>query len=130
MINVIRVFRSLGIARVIAFGIGSGLLLAACGGSGSGSGSGSSSGSGIEGTYFFQMGDAPGEGITLELKDDGIAVSSWPEQTGVPAVQGRHTMEGDKLIVLLNNDRDVYTVGADGTLTTIEMGEEWVGVKQ
>jgi hypothetical protein len=39
-------------------------------------------------------------------------------------------MEGDKLVVVLNGDRDVYTIGADGNLTTTEMGEAMVWVKQ
>jgi hypothetical protein len=92
-------------------------LLVACG----------SGGSGVEGTYLWQMGDSPGEGMTLELLADGKAVLTTP---GMPPVQGAHSMEGDKLVVVLGGDRDVYTIEADGNLTTTEMGEKVVMVKQ
>jgi len=103
---------------VLALGFVSAQLLTACGGG---------SGSGIEGEYFMQMGDAPGEGMTLELLSDGKALLTIP---GAPPVQGAHNMEGDALVVILGGDRDVYTVGADGNLTTTEMGETLVFVKQ
>lgn len=111
-----RVCRSLGAVGVLALGFVSAQLLTACGG-----------GSGIEGEYFMQMGDAPGEGMTLELLSDGKALLTIP---GAPPVQGAHNMEGDALVVILGGDRDVYTVGADGNLTTTEMGETLVFVKQ
>jgi hypothetical protein len=75
----------------------------------------------------MQMGDSPGEAMTLELKSDGKAILTM---AGMPPVQGAHSMEGDKLIVILNGDRDVYTIGADGNLTNTEMGEAMVLVKQ
>jgi len=50
--------------------------------------------------------------MTLELSSDGKAVMSMP---GMPPVQGAHSMEGDKLVVVLNGDRDVYTVGPTAT---------------
>jgi hypothetical protein len=101
---------------VIALGFVSGQVLAACGGGG-----------GVEGEYVLQMGESPGEAMTLELLSDGKAVLTMP---GMPPVQGAHSMEGDKLVVVLNGDRDVYTVGDDGNLTTTEMGETLVLVKQ
>jgi hypothetical protein len=101
---------------VIALGFVSAQLLTACGG-----------GSGVEGEYVMQMGEAAGESMTLELMSDGKAVLTMQ---GMPPVQGAHLMEADKLVVILNNDRDVYTVGADGNLTTTEMGEPMVWVKQ
>ncbi len=102
---------------VIALGFVSAHLVAACGGGGDG----------IEGEYVLQMGDSPGEAMTLELMSDGKAVLTMP---GMPPVQGAHSMESDKLVVVLNGDRDVYTVGSDGNLTTTEMGETVVLVKQ
>jgi hypothetical protein len=90
--------------------------LTACGG-----------GSGVEGEYVMQMGESAGESMTLELKSDRKAVLTIP---GMPPVQGAHDMEGDKVVVTLDGDRDVYTIGPDGNLTTTEMGEPVVWVKQ
>lgn len=112
----VRICRSLGAAGLIALGFVSTPLLTACGGGG-----------GVEGEYVMQMGESAGESMTLELKSDGKAVLTMP---GMPPVQGAHLMEADQLVVILNNDRDVYTVGADGNLTTTEMGEPMVWVKQ
>ena len=111
----VRICRNLGAVGVIALGFASAQLLA-CGG-----------GDGVEGTYVMQMGEGAGEGMTLELKSDRKAVLTMP---GMPPVQGAHPMEGDKLVVILNGDRDVYTVGPDGNLTSTEMGEPMVLVKQ
>lgn len=111
-----RVCRSLGAVGVLALGFVSAPLVTACGG-----------GSGIEGEYVMQMGDSPGEGMTLELMSDGKARLTIP---GTQPVQGAHSMEGETLVVILGGDRDVYTVGADGNLTTTEMGETLVWVKQ
>jgi hypothetical protein len=113
-----RVCRSLGAVGVIALGSVSAQMVTACGGGGGG---------GIEGEYVMQMGESPGEAMSLELMSDGKAVLTIP---GVPPVQGAHSMEGDNLVVILGGDRDVYTVGADGNLTTTEMGETMVFVKQ
>ena len=110
MQGLVRVGRCLGVASVIA-------LVLACGGGGSG----------VEGEYVMQMGDSPDQALTLELLSEGKAVLTMP---GMPPVQGAHSMEGDKLIVILDGDRDVYTIGADGNLTNTEMGEEMVLVKQ
>ena len=112
-----RICRSLGAVGVIALGFVSTQGLTACGGGGNG----------VEGEYVMQMGESAGEAMTLELKSDGKAVLTMP---GMPPVQGAHMMEADKLVVILNNDRDVYTVAADGSLTTSEMGEPMVWVKQ
>jgi len=112
MRGLVRVRRCLGVAGVIA--------LLACGGGGGGGG-------GIEGEYVLQMGESSDEAMTLELSSDGKAVMSMP---GMPPVQGAHSMEGGKLVVVLNGDRDVYTVGADGNLTNTEMGEAAVLIKQ
>ena len=111
-----RVCRSLGAVGLIGLGLASAQLLVACGG-----------GDGVEGVYVMQMGNAPGESMTLELKSDRKAVLTIP---GMPPVQGAHDMEGDKLVVVLDGDRDVYTIGADGNLTTTEMGETMLWVKQ
>jgi hypothetical protein len=111
----VRVCRSLGAVGVTALGFVSAQLLTACGGGG------------VEGEYVMQMGDSPGESMKLELKSDGKAVLTI---AGMPPVQGAHSMEGDKLVVVLDGDRDVYTIGADGNLTTTEMGETLVLVKQ
>jgi hypothetical protein len=117
MLGFVRVFRSLGVVRAIALGFVSAQLLVACG----------SGGSGVEGTYVWQMGDSPGEGIKLELMAEGKALLTMP---GVPPVPGAHSMEGDKLVVVVGGDRDVYTIEANGDLTTTEMGEKVVMVKQ
>src|SRR5262245_16350403 len=110
-----RICRSLGVVGTIALAIVS-TQLVACGG-----------GNGVEGEYVMQMGEDAGEGMTLELKSDGKAILTM---AGMPPVQGPHMMEADKLVVILNNDRDVYTIGPDGNLTTTEMGEPMVWVKQ
>ena len=106
------------LVRVVALGLCSGLLLAACGGSD------------IEGKYYMQLGGAPGEGVTMELKDDGVAVMSLPAVTGLPPTSGTHSMEDGKVVVQVNNERDVFTVEDDGSLTTTKMGEKAVFVKQ
>ena len=118
MLELVHVFRSHGVVRMIALGFVSAQLLVACGSSGS---------DGIEGTYIWQMGDSPEEALTLELLAEGKAVLTMP---GMPPVQGAHSMEGDKLVVVLDDDRDVYTIEANGDLTTTEMGEKVVMVKQ
>jgi len=119
MFELMRVSRSPGIVRTIALGFVSAQLLVACGGSGS---------DGVEGRYIWQMGDSPGEALTLDLLDEGKAVLTMP---GAPPVRGAHSMEGDKLVVVLGGgDRDVYTIEADGNLTTTEMGEKVVMVRQ
>lgn len=118
MLELVRVFRSPGVVRLIALGFVSAQLLVACGSSGS---------DGVEGTYVWQMGESPEESITLELLSEGKARLTMP---GAPPVQGGHSMEGDKLVVLFPGDRDVYTIEANGDLTTIEMGEKVVMVKQ
>lgn len=109
----------LELVRRIVLGSVSALVLAACGGSG---GDG-----GVEGRYVWQMGDSAEESLTLDLLAEGKAVLTMP---GAPPVRGAHSMEGDKLVVVLGGDRDVYTIEANGDLTTTEMGEKVVMVKQ
>jgi hypothetical protein len=113
----VRVRRRLGVACLIAFGSVAAPLVLACG----------SGGGGVEGVYVFQMGESAGEAMTLELLSEGKAVLTMP---GAPPVRGAHSMEGADLVVVLDDDRDVYTIGADGNLTTTEMGEPVVWVKQ
>jgi hypothetical protein len=117
MRGLVSVGRKGGAVSLVALGFVAAQLLAACG----------AGGGGVEGDYVMQMGDSPGEAMTLELMSDGKALLTMP---GMPPVQGAHSMEGDELVVVLNGDRDVYTVGADGNLTTCEMGEPMVWVKQ
>lgn len=108
MMSILRILRSSGLTVV--------LLLAACGGGGD-----------LEGTYFLKMGEGPGEGVTMELKDDGVAVVTLP---GAGSTQGTYKSEGNTLTVLLPGDTDVYTVDEDGNLTTTAMGETMVMVRQ
>jgi hypothetical protein len=88
----------------------SALLLIACGGGG-------------QGTYFWGEGD---EGITLELKGDGVAMVTL---TGMPPTVGTYTIEDETVTLMMNGDIDIYKI-VDGNLTATGFGEEIVFVKQ
>jgi hypothetical protein len=88
-----------------------GVLLSACGG-------------GVQGRYFFGEG---GEGITIELRSEDVAVVSI---SGLSSVQGTYSVDGDTVTVTMpDGDIDVFTI-QDGNLTTQGFGEEMVFVKQ
>jgi hypothetical protein len=110
MQKAIRFFSRLGISSGIAATGLSALLLIACGGGG-------------QGTYFWGEGD---EGITLELKGDGVATVTL---TGMPSTVGTYTIEDDTVTLMMNGDIDVYRI-VDGNLTATGFGEEIVFVKQ
>ena len=95
--------------RVVS-GLMAALLLVACGGGG-------------HGTYFYGEGS---EGITLELKGDGVATVTI---TGMPPTVGTYKIEGDKVTVMMDGDIDVFTI-KDGDLTITAFGETMVYVKQ
>ncbi len=86
------------------------LLLMSCGGGG-------------QGEYFWGEGD---EGITLELKSDGVATVTL---TGMPPTSGTYTIEGDQVTVMMQGDIDIYRI-VDGNLTATGFGEEIVFVRQ
>ncbi len=114
MIEPVGVLRSTRIVRALALGLCSALLWAACG---------AGSGGGIEGKYYYQMEKPAGEGMTLELRKDGIAVGTRP---GGRVQEGTYRAEGDKVTVSLKGDGAnlVYTLEDDGNLTTVFYGSE------
>ena len=86
-------------------------LLGACGG-------------GVEGRYFYGEND---EGITVELRDENVAVVSI---TGLSSVQGTYSVEGNDVTVTMpDGDIDIFTI-VDGNLTTRAFGEDMVFEKQ
>ena len=102
------------------------LLLAACGGSGGDT----SDASRVEGKYFHQMAGPAGQGMSMELRENGLAVATGP---GTTVKQGSYGVKGDKVTVLLEGRVGSidYTVRDDGNLATTFYGnEEAVFVKQ
>ncbi len=81
-------------------------------------------GGGVEGRYFYGEND---EGITVELRDENVAVVSI---TGLSSVQGTYSVEGDDITVTMpDGDLDIFTI-VDGNLTTRAFGEDMVFEKQ
>jgi hypothetical protein len=79
---------------------------------------------GIEGEYFW---GEDGDGITLELAGDGVAIVSL---SGLGATEGTYTVEGDQVTVVMpDGDVDIYRV-VDGNLTITAFGDNLVFVKQ
>lgn len=91
------------------------------------------SGGGVTGTYVAEEKTPDGQTmkLTLELKSGGVAVMtiSGPDGEAMPSVTGTYTVEGDKIITVLDNDRDELTL-KDGALTADFFGEQMVLKKQ
>jgi len=88
---------------------------------------------GVEGTYVAEekLPDGGTGKITLELKGGGVAVAtiSAPGGMSLPSVTGTYTVEGGKVITVLDNDRDEWTMNGD-TLTSNLFGEKVTLTKQ
>lgn len=81
-------------------------------------------GGGVEGRYFYGEND---EGITVELRDDNVAVVSI---SGLSSVQGTYSVEGNDVTVTMpDGDIDIFTI-VDGNLTTRAFGEDMAFEKQ
>lgn len=106
-------FRGPGVIRAIAIGLGSALLSLACG----------AGGADLEGRYFYSMREPAGAGMTLELRQGGIAQATRP---GGRVQEGTYRVEGDKVTVSLKGDGAnlTYLLEADGNLSTTFYGSE------
>lgn len=81
-------------------------------------------GGGLEGRYFYGEND---EGITVELRDENVAVVSI---SGLSSVQGTYSVEGNDVTVTMpDGDIDIFTI-VDGNLTTRAFGEDMTFEKQ
>jgi hypothetical protein len=113
MLDLARTVRIL-LARPIRLAVCSALLLAACSSGGAGD---------LEGKYFYALQGSSGDGMTLDLRKDGIVVATRP---GGKVQDGTYRVEGTKVTVSLTGDGAnlVYTREADGNLTTLFYGSE------
>ena len=90
-------------------------------------------GNGVTGTYVAEDKATEDSGMkfTLELKSGGVAVLTigGPDDQAAPPVTGTYTVEGDKIITMLDNDRDELIL-KDGKLAMDFFGEKLVLTKK
>lgn len=91
-------------------------------------------GGGVQGTYVAHpKGDESGKSgsLKLELKKGGVAVATitGPDGQSLLPVTGTYTVEGGKVITMLDNDRDEFAL-KDGDLSGDFFGEKIVFKKQ
>lgn len=78
----------------------------------------------VKGTYTATDPDGGGGKMTMELKDDNVVTMAITGPEGMNLTQsGTYTVEGDKIIVTVNGNREELTIKGS-TITADFLGEK------